>query len=79
MVFKKTLAFSCNNLLQLLAFIFLLFLLITTTGSSARRSLVERTGRNDDKPYVKNNSKVHENDLVTMDYTPARKNHPIHN
>ncbi|KGN62099.1 hypothetical protein Csa_006414 [Cucumis sativus] len=78
MVLKKTLAFSCNNLLQLLAFIFLFFLLITTTGSSAR-SLVEGRSRNDDDPYVKNHSGVIGNDLVTMDYTPARKNHPIHN
>lgn len=132
---QKAAALSCNRLLQLLAFIFLFFLLITTTGkpipklkflcfstlnfknkleeafeiqinpciflslfpfdglgidflwlhgvlgSSAGRRLQEKTSRAKEDSLVENHGGALENgnDLVTMDYTPARKNRPIHN
>ncbi|KAG6571378.1 hypothetical protein SDJN03_30293, partial [Cucurbita argyrosperma subsp. sororia] len=76
---EKVSAVSCNGFLQLLLFIFLFFLLVTATGSSGGRRLIEGTSRTEENPLVENHDGVLGNDLVTMHYTSAKSNRPVHN
>ncbi|KAG6605285.1 hypothetical protein SDJN03_02602, partial [Cucurbita argyrosperma subsp. sororia] len=72
---------SFYRLLRLLSLLFLFILLITTTGSLGGRTLLEKTGHSEEDPLdiVRGGGLENANDLVTMDYTPATKNRPIHN
>ncbi|CAJ1974611.1 unnamed protein product [Sphenostylis stenocarpa] len=68
----------------LLAFIFLSFLSINATARSLRETKdelapvsAEKSHENQFKPNQGGDQDI--GDLTTMDYTPAKKNPPIHN
>ncbi|KAI4317168.1 hypothetical protein L6164_025063 [Bauhinia variegata] len=72
--------------LLLVAFILLCFITITVRGRSLRETSTQETRNGAEKSQndlVKTKNQGGEqpdtDDLVTMDYTPAKKNPPIHN
>ncbi|KAK4264824.1 hypothetical protein QN277_025950 [Acacia crassicarpa] len=88
-------AMSTSKRLLLIAFVLLCFISLTAKGRTLRESTTGNINNNgeDEKGYKSNmlktskaggektadNNTTTDGDFVTMDYTPAKKNPPIHN
>lgn len=77
---RKMDVFLGNKRLVLVAILLLCFLSIPATARSLRREIskgAEEGKRDNFKPKEKR--ETNGEDLITMDYTPARKKTPVHN
>ncbi|KAK7318504.1 hypothetical protein RJT34_03206 [Clitoria ternatea] len=73
-------AMSHNKRLLLVAFVLLCFITMTARARSLRETKDEAK-KGETSLFKPNHEGAHDNsdDLDTMDYTPAKKNPPIHN